>query len=298
MTYALEAAQLGKQYGSRWALRGLTLAIPSGRVVALVGPNGAGKSTFLNLAIGLQAPTAGTVRAVGLSPRGDAGRMLPRVGYLAQEPPLFRRFSVGELIKMGAHLNPRWDNALAVARMEQLGISLDLPVSALSGGMRAQVALVLALAKRPELLLLDEPIASLDPLARHEFLQLLMDAASDGLTVVLSSHIIGDLRATCDYLILLTRGESLLEGEMDEIVTGHRRLVGPADRVNAIGGVEDVVQVHCADRQANAVVRTRGPFLDPRWEAFPVDLEQIVLAYMSRGSTQVRAAAKPIRMAK
>jgi ABC-2 type transport system ATP-binding protein len=290
MSAVVEATNLTKRYGRHGALRDLTLAVPGGRVVALVGPNGAGKTTFLQLAIGLQEPSAGRVSVFGLSPRRDAGHLLPRVGYVAQEPPLFRRFSVRELLVMGAHLNPRWDNGLAVTRLQQLGIGLDRSVSALSGGMRAQVALVLALAKRPELLLLDEPIAALDPLARHEFMQLLMEAAAvAGTTVVLSSHIIGDLRATCDHLVLLTGGQTRLVGGMDEIVAGHQRLVGPAQLLDSLAATHEVVQVRRTDRHAEMLVRTRGPLFDHRWQSYSVDLEQIVVAYLSRDSGRVGA---------
>jgi ABC-2 type transport system ATP-binding protein len=280
----LEARGLGKRYGRTWALKDLTLNVPSGRIVALVGPNGAGKTTFLQLAMGLTEPSSGTVVAFGLSPRRDAAAFLPKVGYAAQEPPLFRRFSVGELLTMGSHLNPRWDGPMAKSRLEGLGIRLDRAVASLSGGMRAQVALVLALAKMPDLLLLDEPMASLDPLARHEFMQLLMAASAEqGLTVVLSSHIIGDLRATCDYLVVLTQGHTQLAGDMDEIVSTHQRLVGPVEMVDAVNHVQEIVQVEVAARQASILVRMRGPILDPRWESYPVDLDQIVLAYLGRG---------------
>lgn len=290
MINALEARGLGKRYGHKWALKDLTLDVPRSRIVALVGPNGAGKTTFLLLAMGFAKPNAGTVVCFGLSPRRAAAAFLPKVGYAAQEPPLFRRFSVGELLKMGSRLNPRWDNSLAMTRLGRLGIGLDLSVATLSGGMRAQVALVLALAKLPELLLLDEPMASLDPLARHEFMQLLMEASAEqGLTVVLSSHIIGDLRATCDYLVVLTRGRTQLAGDMDAIVGAHQRLVGPVDLVDAVSGSQEIVQVERADRQASVLVRMRQPVLDPRWESYPVDLDQIVLAYLSRGSSNTSA---------
>jgi ABC-2 type transport system ATP-binding protein len=281
----LEARGLGMRYGRRWALQDLTLDVPGGRIVALVGPNGAGKTTFLQLAMGFAKPSVGTVVSFGLSPRRDAAAFLPKVGYAAPEPPLFRRFSVRELLKMGARLNRRWDAPLAASRLRRLGIGLDLSVASLSGGMRAQVALVLALAKMPDLLLLDEPMASLDPLARHEFMRLLMAASAEqGLTVVLSSHIIGDLRATCDYLVVLTRGRTQLVGDMDELVVTHRRLVGPVDSIDAVEHIHEIVQVERSDRQASLLVRLRGPLLDPRWESYPVDLDQIVLAYLSRNA--------------
>ncbi|TME70798.1 MAG: ABC transporter ATP-binding protein [Chloroflexi bacterium] len=281
----VEARGLGKRYGRRWALKDLDLNVPAGRIVALVGPNGAGKTTFLQLAIGLAEPSAGTIRCFGLLPRRDAREYLPKVGYAAQDPPLFRRFSVSDLLEMGSRLNPCWDAALATARLRRLGISLKHSVATLSGGMRAQVALVLALAKLPDLLLLDEPMASLDPLARHEFMQLLMEASAEqGLTVVLSSHIIGDLRATCDYLVVLTRGRTQLAGDMEAIVSDHQRLVGPADLLDVLSDSQQIVHVDRAQRQVSTLVRMRQPLLDPRWESYPVDLDQIVLAYLSRGS--------------
>ncbi len=294
MRAVLDAVGLGMRYGRQgWALRDLTLTVPEGRIVALVGPNGAGKSTFLQLAVGLLSPSEGDVRVFGRSPRGTAVDCLSRVGYVAQRPTLLRRFSVVDLLTMGKRLNPSWDEALAKGRLRQLEIKLDTPVSALSGGMRAQVALVLALAKRPGLLLLDEPVASLDPLARHEFMRLLMDAAAaDGLTVILSSHIIGDLRAACDYLVLLTRGMPQLAGAMDEIVANHCRMVGPSELISSLSSVQSVISCEGGRRQASLLIRRNGGIFDPRWEAQPVDLEQIVLAYLSRRSdAQPRGAS-------
>ena len=291
MSSLLECTQLGKRFGRRWALHDLSMSVPEGRIVALVGPNGAGKTTLLQLAVGLTRPTAGELRVLGMSPHRDTASFLSRVGHVAQHPALFRRFSVRDLLHMGANLNPRWDQDLATGRLRQLEIGLDLSVGALSGGMRAQVALVLALAKRPQLLLLDEPVASLDPLARHEFLRLLMDAAAaDGLSVVLSSHVIGDLSATCDHLVVLARGETQLTGAMDETVAAHRRLVGPAALLPSIAARHDVIAVDCDGRQASLVARLRGPLFDSRWEAHPIDLEEVVRAYLRRRSPATAVA--------
>src|SRR4051794_12567388 len=191
---ALRLEGLGRRYGSKWALRDCTLEIPAGTVTALVGPNGAGKSTLLQLAMGLRRPSAGSVRVLGLSPHRDARKLLPRVGFVAQEHPLHRGFTIAETLRLGRSLNPGWDDALARERIERLQLSPGQRVGKLSGGQQAQVALTLALAKRPEVLLLDEPVASLDPLARREFLTALMESVSDGeLTVVLSSHLLADL---------------------------------------------------------------------------------------------------------
>ncbi|HXL60454.1 MAG TPA: ATP-binding cassette domain-containing protein, partial [Mycobacterium sp.] len=188
MAAALEASGLSKRYGSTWAVRDLCISIPAGRVVALVGPNGAGKTTLLELAVGLLTPDTGEPQIFGWSPRHNPTLVLARVGFLAQDRPLYKGFTVAETLRMGRELNPKWDQALAEARMRRLEIPLNRRVGKLSGGQQAQVALALALGKRPELPLLDEPVANLDPLARRLFLAELMESvAAEGLTVVLSS---------------------------------------------------------------------------------------------------------------
>ena len=203
MTNVLTTIDLGKRYRGGWALRHCSLELPAGRIAALIGPNGAGKSTLLNLAVGLLQPTEGEVRVLGASPRDDPAA-LARIGFIAQDRPLYRGFTVAEMLRFGASLNPRWDGDMARSRLDRLGIPLDRKIEKLSGGQQAQVALVLALAKRAELILLDEPVAALDPLARRELLQTLMETAVDhGLTVMLSSHLVGELERVCDYLILL-----------------------------------------------------------------------------------------------
>jgi len=224
---ALETSALGKRYHSLWALRDCTLAVPAGSVTALVGPNGAGKTTLLQLAVGLSEPSEGRVLVFGASPREEPREVLPRIGFVAQDHPLYRGFRLRELLKLGAALNPRWDDELARERLGRLGLPLGRKTGTLSGGQQAQVALTLALAKRPELLLLDEPVASLDPLARREFLQSLMEAVADGgLTVVLSSHILADLERVCDHLVILSRSTVQLAGPIEEIVASHRVLTG------------------------------------------------------------------------
>src|SRR5437762_1140227 len=213
---ALETSGVGKRYASAWALRDCTLEIPRGRVTALVGPNGAGKTTLLHLAVGLTEPTAGSLRVLGASPHADAKRLLPRIGFVAQDHPLYRGFTLAELLRVGAKLNPRWDEAIARERLDRLGLSLERKAGTLSGGEQAQVALSLALAKRPEFLLLDEPVASLDPLARREFLSTVMEAVTDtGITVVLSSHIVADLERVCDHLVILSQAHTQLAAPID-----------------------------------------------------------------------------------
>src|SRR5215472_351876 len=203
MNRALELQNLSKRYGRKWALRDCTVKLPAGHVVALVGPNGAGKTTLLQLAAGLLKPSAGEVRVFGCDPHTQARETLPRIGFVAQDHPLYKHFKVADLLIMGRKMNPRWDQHIAEERLTMLDIPLKLRAGNLSGGQQAQVALALALAKRPDMMLLDEPLASMDPLARRNFLRVLMgETAEHGLTVLLSSHIIGDLERVCDYLIM------------------------------------------------------------------------------------------------
>jgi ABC-2 type transport system ATP-binding protein len=278
---AMEASGLGKRYRRTWALRDCNLTVPKGRIAALVGPNGAGKTTLLHLAVGLLAPTAGTISVLN-QPPGDAG-LLSRVGFVAQDTPLYRDFTAAEHLTMGAKLNRSFDQPLARARLERLAVPLDRRVGELSGGQRAQVALALALAKRPELLLLDEPLAALDPLARREFLQALMGSvAEQGVTVVLSSHLLADLERVCDYLIVLSAAHVQVLGTTEELLAQHKLLIGPyRDPQPPIVGVAQVVRSSHTDRQASLLVRTSGPIHDPAWTAREVSLEDVVLAYLA-----------------
>ncbi|HEU5199451.1 MAG TPA: ABC transporter ATP-binding protein [Ktedonobacterales bacterium] len=283
MSNALETTKLSKRYGRTWALQDCTLSLPTGRVVALVGPNGAGKTTLLHLSMGLLEPTGGEVQVFGLSPSAQPGEALPRLGFVAQDHPLYKGFTVEELLALGRRLNPRWDDTLARARMQKLGIPLNRRAGKLSGGQQAQVALVLALAKRPDLLLLDEPLSSLDPLARREFLRTLMDAVAEtGLTVLLSSHIIGDLERVCDYLVILSASHVQLAGDIQEVARTHKRLVGPRQDETAIASVHTVIEASHTERQTTLLVRTNGPLFDPSWEVQEMSLEDIVLAYLSQ----------------
>ncbi|MDQ6920670.1 MAG: ABC transporter ATP-binding protein [Candidatus Dormibacteraeota bacterium] len=273
MIGALEATGLSKRYGRTWALRDCTLKVPAGRVAALVGPNGAGKTTLLHLAIGLIEPTSGGVEVFGWSPRRQPTVVLARVGFLAQDRPLYR-FKVEEMLAMGRRLNPRWDDALARRRLQEVGVPLDRRTDKLSGGQQAQVALALALAKRPELLLLDEPAASLDPLARREFMEVLMGAVADeGLTVVLSSHVIADLERVCDYLIILSAAHVQVAGDTEEILARHKLLTAPRCDGESIAKVHSVVQARHTDRQTSLLVRTNGHIYDPSWTVSDVLLE-------------------------
>jgi ABC-2 type transport system ATP-binding protein len=221
MTDALATSGLSKRYGQRQALAGCTLSIPAGHIVGLVGPNGAGKTTLLNLAVGMLAPTSGTIEVLGGRPASGPAQ-LAKVGFVAQDAPVHARFSILDHLRFGAHLNPGWDAALARDRIDQLGLDPRQRAGKLSGGQRAQLALTLALAKRPELLILDEPIASLDPLARNDFLRSLADfTASRQVSVVLSSHLISDLERICDYLIVLVASRVQVAGPVAELLAAH-----------------------------------------------------------------------------
>jgi ABC-2 type transport system ATP-binding protein len=278
----LRAEGLGKRYRRTWALRDCSLTLSAGRVIALVGPNGAGKTTLLRLLVGLLTPTEGTVEVLGESPARNTPQALARVGYVAQEHPLYRRFTVAELLHFGRSCNLRFDTDLARRRLDALDIPLDRQAGALSGGQRAQVALALALAKRPHLLILDEPLASLDPVARREFLRSLLGAvAEDGVTVLFSSHVISELQRVCDQLVLLNHGRVVLVGDTDALLESHRTLVGP--RVSTgLDHAPGVVEVTHTDRTTSLLVRNDGAEAAPGWQAHRVGLEDLVLAYLRR----------------
>ena len=276
---ALEASSLGRRYGGTWALRECSLSLPTGRVVALVGPNGAGKTTLLHLATGLLQPSSGSIRVLGEVP-GANPEILGRVGFVAQEMPLYASFTVAEMLRLGEQMNRSWDQDLAVGRIESLDIPLTQKVGTLSGGQRSQVSLAIALAKLPELLLLDEPLASLDPLARRDFLAALMESVADhGVSVVLSSHLVADLERVCDHLVVLRNGQVAVDGDIASLVRTHRLVSGPR-RTGSLTGVGQVIDRTDTDRQTIALVRTDGPVLDPAWEIGNVDLEEIVLGYL------------------
>lgn len=281
MSAALRTNGLGKQYGSSWALRDCTLEIPAGSVTALVGPNGAGKTTLLKLAVGLTRPSEGSVTVLGLVPREDEGELMPRLGFVAQEHPLYMGFSVGETLKLGRRLNPSWNDEIARKRIEHLDLPLDRKLGKLSGGQQAQIALTLALAKQPDVLLLDEPVASLDPLARREFLNSVMEAVSEReMTVVLSSHIVADLERVCDHLVVLSHARTLLAASIDQVLASHRLLTGPRGGDDVVSRVHDVIRESHTERQTSLVVNANGHVYDSRWEVHELDLEEIVLAYL------------------
>jgi ABC-2 type transport system ATP-binding protein len=295
---AVVATGLSRRYGRRWALQDCCLEIPTGAIAGLVGPNGAGKTTFLNLAAGLLGPTTGEIRVLGRNPRSDAS-LIRSIGFLPQDVPLYRSFTVAETLHFGARMNPAWDADFASDRIRTLGIPLDQRAGQLSGGQRAQLALVLALGKRPDLLLLDEPLASLDPLARQQFLQLLMESTVEtGMTVVLSSHLIVDLERVCDHLILLSASRTQVTGAVDELLGAHRVLTGRRRDVGRMAGVAAVVRQTYTDRQTTLFVRTEGAIVDPEWAVEEVTLEELVLAYLGSPDSVAlpgpRLAATPV----
>jgi len=279
-TPAVATLDLGKRYGSQWALQDCTLEVPEGRVTALVGPNGAGKTTLLRLLVGLTAATEGTAEIRGRAPAQNE-EFLASVGYLAQEVPLYKRLSAEDHLDLGAHLNRFWDATGARERLSRLRIPTDRPVATLSGGQRAQVGLGLALAKRPQVLFLDEPVAALDPLARREFLAALSEAVAEGdLSVVLSSHLLHDLERVCDHVILLAASRPQLCDEIDHVLASHRMLVGPRRRGSRIEPSVHVIKTTETTNQTRLLARLDGPVLDPAWEVSEVGLEDVILAYM------------------
>jgi ABC-2 type transport system ATP-binding protein len=290
---AVRAEHLGKKYGRRDALTDCTLSIPTGRVTGVVGPNGAGKSTLLGLAAGLTHPTSGTIETLGAAPAADPHH-LARVGFVAQDAPVYPGLTVAEHLRLGAELNPGWDGAYARARIENLDLDSTQRAGKLSGGQRAQLALTIGLAKRPELLLLDEPVASLDPLARREFFSDLMaGVAETGMSVVLSSHVISDLERVCDHLVVLARAELRLAGDVDDLLAGHRRLTGTRRDPSTLPADQHVVAESHTDRQSTFIVRTDAPVLDPAWTVEELSLEDLVLTYLRQPAAG--AAPAPLR---
>ncbi len=276
----VEASGLGKRYGSTWALRECSLAIPAGHVAALVGPNGAGKTTLLNLAVGLAAPSAGVVTVLGGRLAGSPAA-LDGIAFVAQDTPLYKNLSAADMLHLTRNLNRRFDQHYAQARLAELGIPLKRKAGRLSGGQQAQLALTLALARRPRLLLLDEPVAMLDPIARHDFMATVLTAmADDGVSVLLSSHVLAELERVADYLILMSQGRVQVAGEVDDLLAAHRMLTGPAAEAGRYAG-RPVVHLRRGEAQAHLLVRAPADDpVPPGWEAHPVGLEELALAYL------------------
>ena len=295
MTPVLEAKGLGKRYGRRRALTDCDLSIPQGRVIGLVGPNGAGKSTLLQLACGLIKPSSGTINVLGSRP-GTSAAQLAKVGFVAQDTPVYANLSVADHLRMGARLNPAWDEQLAQRRISQIGLDLGQKAGRMSGGQRAQLALTIAVAKRPELLIFDEPAAALDPLARHGFLENLMEFIVDlGASAILSSHALSDVERVCDYLIVLADSRVQVAGDVTELLQNHRRLSGAKNELASLPPGSEVVHADHTLSGSSVIVRTDGaPPVGP-WKVEDIDLEVLVLAYMTRASLPTaRTVSKPL----
>jgi ABC-2 type transport system ATP-binding protein len=278
---------LGKKYRRGWALRDCTLSIPSNRLVALVGPNGAGKSTLMGLITGLTKPTAGTISVFGDAP-GNSG-LHPGVSFLAQQKPLYTQFTVAETLRLGQRTNPTWDQTYAEGLVERAQIPMTAKVGTLSGGQRTRVALALALGKRPSLLLLDEPLADLDPLARETVLRtLVQESREQGITVVLSSHVLSELDGVCDHLVLLADGQVRLSGDVDDLLDRHVLLVGPPEGQPPVpaGSVIDIDRTPGSQQVLAPASLANGA---PGWQPFRPTLGHLTLGYM-RNETQGVAA--------
>jgi ABC-2 type transport system ATP-binding protein len=281
--YAIQTTALGKRYGAFWALEDCNISVPFGGVSALVGPNGAGKSTLLKLLTSLSRASAGTSEVLGRTPAATE-EFLADIGYLAQEIPLYGQMNAGDHIAMGRHLNKRWDEKFIRNRLNELGIPLDRAVGKLSGGQRAQVALALALAKKPKLLLLDEPVAALDPLARHDFLSSLAQAVADGgLTVVMSSHLLADLERVSDHIIVLAAGQTQLCDNIERVMNEHKLLIGPRDHARSLGDAVSLIHETHTAKQSTFLVRLRkGTTIPKHWQQHEPNIEEIILAYMGQ----------------
>lgn len=280
----LQADGLSKLYGRRPALSDCTLSIPPGHVVGLVGPNGAGKTTLLQLAVGLLRPTSGAIRVLDSNPAAGP-RQLARVGFVAQDTPTYASLSIADHLRFGAHTNPGWDAGMANERIARLGLDPSQKAGKLSGGQRAQLALTLAIAKRPELLLLDEPVASLDPLARREFLQILMEfVAEHGASVILSSHLVSDLERVCDYLVVLVASRVRIAGEVEDLLATHHRITGPRDEANDLPAGAQIIEASHTDRQSTLIVSSAARIDNPALVVEQITLEDLVLAYMAQAT--------------
>jgi ABC-2 type transport system ATP-binding protein len=290
--FAVQTRSLTKRYGSVPALVDVDLALPTGRIVALVGPNGAGKTTLLRLIVGLIRPTSGTVTVFDEVSVADTAQSLAKVGFVAQEHPLYRRFTVADLLRMGRSLNLEWDQQFAEERLASLEIPLRRRAGSLSGGQQAQVALALALAKRPRLLVLDEPLASLDPLARREFLQALTAAVtSQGITALFSSHVVTELQRICNYLVVINGGRVQLAGDIDGMLAEHRLLVGPPDSGATPPPLSAVLSVFPDDSGTRVVARRTDEPVPPGWDERTIELEDLVIAYLQRPRTSTLSAS-------
>ncbi|CAM2844986.1 ABC transporter ATP-binding protein [Prescottella defluvii] len=272
---ALTVRDVHKKFRSTEALRGCSFDVERGSITALVGANGAGKSTLMSIAVGLLEPDSGDVTVLGHRP-GRNG-IVPGLAYVAQHKPLYRGFTVADILLFGEKSNTQWDNDYATRLVAEAQIPLSARVKTLTPGHRTRVALALALGRRPDVLLLDEPLAELDPLARRSVVRTLMeDAAERGTTVVLSSHVLSEVAEIADQLVILGSGRTRLTGALDDLLTEHYLLTGATDPTGVIGTgriVESRLRTH--------LVRGTRPTLGAGWRVEPADLDDVVLAYLT-----------------
>ncbi|HTE65334.1 MAG TPA: ABC transporter ATP-binding protein [Candidatus Binatia bacterium] len=278
----LEAHGLAKRYGRRtWALTGIDLGIPRGGITALVGPNAAGKSTLIKTWVGFERPTRGGVTVAGIDPWKDRAGALGHLGYVPQSPSLYDALSVEDHLELAVQLRPGFDRDSARQRLDELGIPRDRGARSLSGGQQAQVALALALGTRAEILLLDEPLASLDPLARREFLHVLTDAVRrDGATALLSSHIVTDVEQACDRLIVLGVGRVLLHATVADALTSHR-IQREGDE--PVAGATPIATFAGPAGERLTLLRLAGAQPPRATPDYPTTLEEVVLGYLASG---------------
>ncbi|MET9604989.1 ABC transporter ATP-binding protein [Streptomyces sp. NPDC006512] len=290
--WAVEARGLGKRYRRGWALRNASFRIPAGRIAALVGPNGAGKSTLLGLATRLVEPTAGELSVFGRPVGSEDTRT--RWAYLGQDKPLFKRFTVARTLRMGQELNPAWDQEAAERIVRGGNVPMEARIGDLSGGQHTRVALALAFGKRPELLLLDEPMADLDPVARDEIGSLLLsEAAEHGTTVLLSSHLLSEIEDMCDHLLVLADGRVRMAGDTDELLPMHTLVTGVTDEGGALPAAlaaHTLIEARTSGRHFTALVRREAP-IGPEWQPAEPSLEEVLLAYLR--SPQAPALLSP-----
>jgi ABC-2 type transport system ATP-binding protein len=292
----VETHDLGRRYGATWALQECSLTIPEGHLTALVGPNGAGKTTFLNLVMGLSTPSVGRLTVLGELRPGSL-QALDGIGFVAQDTPVYRGFSVGDMVNLTKNLNRSFDSAFAHRRLGDLGVDRKKRAGQLSGGQRAQLALTLALARHPRLLVLDEPTASLDPLARHSFMATVMAAmAEDGVSVVLSSHLLAELERVADHLVLMSGGRVSLDGPVDDLLAVHRLVTTRSGPVSKNPDWE-VVESSVAGAQTQQLVRVRSPesVLPADCDARPVGIEELAMAYLRTNSHAAPALEGALR---
>ncbi|MGW3156476.1 ABC transporter ATP-binding protein [Streptomyces sp. NPDC001089] len=285
---ALEAMGLGRKYRRGWALRDYSFRLPAGRICGLVGPNGAGKTTLMAIAANLLPPTDGTLKVFGAAPESVETRR--RTAFLAQEKPLFRRFTVAETLRMGRELNPSWDQRAAENIVRAGNVPMNAKIGTLSGGQRTRVAFALAFGKRPELLMLDEPMSDLDPLVRHELMNTLMaEAAQHGTTVLMSSHMLSELENVCDFLLVMSTGGLRLAGDVDELRSAHLLLhSSPSSAVDSRRDSQGLpaeltahtlVERRISGGQVTALIRAQGP-VTGQWQVDTPSLEELLLSYL------------------